>query len=285
MNATNITSGWPGDCYLLNYDIPEGPNGPVFENPSWELRQIGTRFNLSCWLIPAVVMPWGLIESMRAQGCNVKYALFAPGEKETLQGWVRQGLTDELTRLHTSLIDNIGRAVEQYEEAQRAIEASECPSDKARLKATLYREQRCKQILAEAKKGIDAAIMAAELFDETMSVDHLIEALRTALAAKTSAHLAEVDARRLRFSDYKEVTRTSSGIKKLKWQGIPVTQLLRWMGSQQWDMGWAKDFLNAQNLEVVESTIKEQLRLGARGSGPVATPSKDQLEILNRYAG
>lgn len=50
---------------MLTYDIPSAVDYP---NPSGELRKIGFRSNLSCWVIPEGMLPLTLIHELRTKG-------------------------------------------------------------------------------------------------------------------------------------------------------------------------------------------------------------------------
>jgi hypothetical protein len=62
---------------LFWYDIPKVRGRDIFPNPSNILRRIGVRTNGSDWAIPTHLLPYNLINSMIAAGCNCHMMEFA----------------------------------------------------------------------------------------------------------------------------------------------------------------------------------------------------------------
>lgn len=102
----------------FQYDIPEGPNGPVYANPSGWLRHIAVRDGWSGWLVKKGAVPLARQFEMRNAGCRITIRDFAEYETANIVRDIVRSLHDEALVLVNSVAERRQRAEEALAQAQ-----------------------------------------------------------------------------------------------------------------------------------------------------------------------
>lgn len=102
----------------FQYDIPEGPNGPVYANPSGWLRHIAVRDGWSGWLIKKGAISLARQFEMRTAGCRITIRDFAEYETANIVKDLVRSLHDEALVLVNSVAERRQRAEEALASAQ-----------------------------------------------------------------------------------------------------------------------------------------------------------------------
>lgn len=255
-------------CCMLTYDIPSSLDYP---NPSGRLRRVAVRVNLSCWIVPTSRVPQDLLDEFEDQRINYHLVSFDAKEKDTIHAIAQKAIEEETARLHGSLIKRIDDADIAYKEAQRAMEETTAlDTENGRYKAIKDKLTRTKAALLSAGDGLNAAIEAAELFDETMNVEHLLEGLKLSIASATASFNAELEANRHLMpepSNCAGIRKTASILSeatgvRVKILGYTPTQILRRLGKDGWSVEDAKQLMLVNKVDCTESTIRTCLSGG-----------------------
>src|SRR3990167_6478414 len=96
---------------MLTYDIPTGlrdADNDRVANPSGELRRLGTRVNLSVWIVPdgRVAEAQAVMGPYASAGARVEYVRFDKSEAATILRLAREGLRAEVERVQDALDAN-----------------------------------------------------------------------------------------------------------------------------------------------------------------------------------
>lgn len=113
---------------LVFYDIPEGATDPdspdpdrptPLRNPTWFMRRVGVRLNLSCWAVPTAriqsILPE--LDRLTRAGANWNAIPFDPGAGKTILAAVVASITREITGA-------VGRMPESAASMGRYLETS-----------------------------------------------------------------------------------------------------------------------------------------------------------------
>lgn len=157
---------------LLVYDIPQRLK---FPNPSCKLRRVGTRINLSCWLIPEQYVPYDLLDVFLSKGIAHSLVRFDENEAEKIRELARQGIGAELARIKVAMVAAIARG-------QRLLGTHE--------KWTPEKfDKHAKAVLRRAKKALKDAEEAAILFDLAADLGEARQIVADAVAAGVEAYV------------------------------------------------------------------------------------------------
>lgn len=172
----------PQQFVILEYYIPSAYQRETgFQPPYRLLHQIGLSFDGSCWRIPLAhverIMPF--VDDCNQRGCRAAILKFDICEQHKIQLMAREALEKRISELGQSMLASIAAAQAKFEEAT-AEGADPTRSERAR-------NSRYRQVVKTAAEGLNSAVLAAELFDETMSVYDLFDGLRKAIAAQQKA--------------------------------------------------------------------------------------------------
>ncbi len=163
----------------LVYDIPTAITRDTGFTPPYRLlHRVAVPFNLSCWDMPLCSVPQvqEFIDELAARKLKHRVVRYDVDEQPKIQESARQALMERASDLQESLLRSIDSATRKYDEA---VTNGTAPD-----KAQKYQDWRYKQILKTASDGLNAAVLAAELFDETMSVYDLFDGLRKVIAVQ-----------------------------------------------------------------------------------------------------
>lgn len=184
----------------FHYDIPDTVQYP---NPSPRLWPLGAvRYQLSCWMVPIAVRAkpefQELIDEMAIAGVQkIRLVKISDEEEEQIREMARDALKYEAERIHTALITKLIKADNAYKAALEEAGAS-CEDELLVWEGTAAaRKKRLKDIrnhIRRAGKELAAAVTAAEAFDETMNVADAMQGLKAAIAARSQAFQAELQA-------------------------------------------------------------------------------------------
>lgn len=113
---------------LVIYDIPDGavtPEGTALANPSPELREVGIRVNLSCWIVPNHLVPYGLLNDLRLAGASYEVVKFDISEAPKLLDMATRALRNEIRQAVQRARASALAAAEKvngYDDATKAAE-------------------------------------------------------------------------------------------------------------------------------------------------------------------
>lgn len=183
------------NAVLFVYDIPSKSDLP---NPSNQLKRIGIRVNLSCWVIPESRVPYDLIRELDAGGATTEVVRFDESEREKLERLAKNALIAECGRVQKAFETSLATAEmaladdeERYEQRRMmgipAIgttpsEDEPTPEDK--------REKRAKAAMNRAKRSLEAAKECAIAFDLLADVEELIAGTANAVKAEFDVFFA-----------------------------------------------------------------------------------------------
>lgn len=160
MDASDVSPDAFKQVYsTFQYDIPEGPNGPVYANPSGWLRHIAVRDGWSGWIIKKGAISLARIFEMRQAGCRVTIRDFAEYETADIVKDIVRSLHDEARVLVASVNERRARA----EEALASAQADGLTEEQARKRY----ETAMKAITRETEEKVKAMNEASKSFGLT----------------------------------------------------------------------------------------------------------------------
>lgn len=114
-----------------------------------------------------------------------------PEEREKTRNEAFEQLRDHIVEIHMSLLESIDNAGKRMDEAAAELEKqANGISSKEREKLHARRVGNVSTALSVAKKNLANAVKAAEIFDETESLDPLFAGVREAIKASNAALVA-----------------------------------------------------------------------------------------------
>lgn len=188
-----------GEIVMLIYDIPVVKNAQC-PNPSHILWWYGFRLNDSCWVLPEKGINSPAVQELLThwKQHNISTYVIPYAEKalSQIRAIASEKLRQEIIRAHTSLIQRIGSANERLETARKEMEQKEKEgqevTEKDREKADSYRDNTVRSIIKAAGESLNASVSCAQMFDETESVESLLEGLRQAIRSEAEAFNAQM---------------------------------------------------------------------------------------------
>lgn len=117
------------EVQMLIYDIPDTAG---FPNPSSRLRPIAIRVNLSCWIVPTHLIPWGLLHRMERAGCKWRTVKFDREEGDKLVGMAVDSIKGELNAAIARARKSARYAEMKYRRSKKAPEIAQGEYIKAR---------------------------------------------------------------------------------------------------------------------------------------------------------
>lgn len=175
----------------LFYDIKVGSKIP---NPSPELRRLGFRANLSCWVIPHGAMPWNLIHDLNKKGANAKVVKFDASEGPKLVAMALSTLKNDIAAQVKRCRANILKAAEKH------LAEAETPEERE-LALARY-EMRAEAICKKLETLIEDSVEAIKTFGvnpdalSLTSARSAFEAFQVGYAAKAAEYAAATEALR-----------------------------------------------------------------------------------------
>lgn len=99
---------------LYIYDIPRGKGF----NPSWKLRRIAIRANLSCWVVPETRLPElrRIDEKLRAAGADTKMVRFDEDEFDVIIAMAQEAISKDFQTVHELLTTGLTRLRALFED-------------------------------------------------------------------------------------------------------------------------------------------------------------------------
>ncbi len=144
----------------LFYDIPVGSE---LSNPSGQLRRIGFRANLSCWIIPKGSMPWTLVHELNKGGANARVVDFDASEGPKLVRFALEQLKKDAADQIKRARNNFKKAAENHLDADEDAGAREEALERYQTRTTAICESLANLLddtLAAARGfGIDAGYL------------------------------------------------------------------------------------------------------------------------------
>lgn len=193
-----------GTFWQVEYDIPIKKDattgntiGGIIPNPSKWFWKIAIRLTKSCWIMPeekflsSSMTEW--MKEAKEAGCKIRTIKYAADQIDTIHQIAVEELSDEIRRLHTALINNIGSADEQL---KLAIEGDKTHNEQQA--AQNIRDGKIRKEIRDAGEALDNAIVCAELFDSKEEVCDLLNGLREAVRARGIAFNAHAKTRNIK---------------------------------------------------------------------------------------
>ncbi len=178
----------------VTYDIPSTSDIP---NPSYRLRRYAFRFNKSCWIMPANRRPDELIAELIEAKANVRVGRWDTGQEAEIRQWAKQEIEQETMRAHTSMLTQINKAHEAFQQAEANL--AEAADTASRQEITLAREHSCRVALKRAEQLLNDSLECANVFDQTMELEDAFKGLRNAIASQQASFNVAVEARETLF--------------------------------------------------------------------------------------
>lgn len=197
VSLSTVANTLTEDMWVLEYDIPinRETGQSVVTNPSSWLWRYGFRQSLSCWCLPDRSMGKKdvveFLALLRDHGCVRRLLRYHPDDLKVVREQAQEELRKEIVRLHTSLIERIGKAADTLDKAQEALSKVEMEG-----KVVTSYEYTCAQdsflngmrlILKQGRDALSNTIACAVLFDETETLSDLFKGLREGLKSETAA--------------------------------------------------------------------------------------------------
>jgi hypothetical protein len=188
----NIAIAADQTYYMVQYDIPEVKN-EVCPSPCNLLWKYSFRTTKSVWIMPESSLNEqeiiDLFTLWTNEGITFDVMAYDPRETDKIRDKARRMIDEEVRRIHTSLIVNIGNADQQLKEAM-AIEGPMTPNTMD--KAEEYRDNRVRGMIKIASEALDRSIACAELFDAGEKVSDLLTALRETINSQRATFNARM---------------------------------------------------------------------------------------------
>jgi hypothetical protein len=185
---------------MLIYDIPSVMDD-LCPNPSPKLWRVGFRLNDSCWVLPTKNLEHGIVtdlltlwHSAELNGRKVKtYTIeYAESQNEKVREIAREKLSEEIVRIHTSLITRLDSAAKRLDAAREELRSSPLWNEADEDKLECKRGNEVRAIIRQSATLLESAIECAQTFDETENVADLLNALRDAIRSERDAFNAEM---------------------------------------------------------------------------------------------
>lgn len=165
----------------LQYDIPSVLDGEC-PNPSWILWRYGFRMTKSCWALPIENMEKTEIAELLAHWdkyptVKVRIAKFDKDEMEKIRGWAQEELRTALVEIHTSFMEALAKADENFQEIMQTEGATPRQIELADNK----HDSDIRKAIRLAAVRLDSLVKSAELYDQTENVQDLLKMNREAI--------------------------------------------------------------------------------------------------------
>ncbi len=161
---------------LLIYDIPSASD---YSNPSHQLRRIGFRANLSCWVIPDGAIPRTLIHEMRTEGnANVDLVRFDAAEGPRLAKMAVAAMEKEVADQAARAREGIAGMADRHLDLPDDLATNESAREDA-VKRYERRSARVLRHLNEAIEDVEAAIKNFGLSPEKLNLADARKAFET----------------------------------------------------------------------------------------------------------
>lgn len=205
------------DLYIFWYYIPAELSEREVENPSAMLWRYGFRFDGSCWIMPEKSMKSEAITSLLAYwktvppvevrgkgmvGVRTHLTRVHPDDMEDMVAMAKDRLSEEIRRVHQSVIERIASAGATLEKAIAECENEQNRRVKAKAedKAQAVRDNAVRAILRKASEAMLNCVACAQAFDETESAKDLLSALRSVIMVETETFNAQMRVRGGKFA-------------------------------------------------------------------------------------
>jgi hypothetical protein len=220
---------------LFWYDIPKVRGRDIFPNPSNILRRIGVRTNGSDWAIPTHLLPYNLINSMIAAGCNCHMMEFATDTAKRLANLLGI-VSDSLDKQVKDSVNSVQAIANDAAEVQD--ESEESPDRAARAYRT-----RVNGAIRRATVYLGDYMQAAKNFGVALRMDTAISQVKVlqTIAATRARVYAEAT------KEMEMISRLDGMYRAAKMDQLPPAQMADYLADHGRDEA-AQRVMDAFNL-------------------------------------
>jgi hypothetical protein len=193
-----------GGLALLSYDIDTVKN-PEVPNPSRDLWNIGcARMQYSVWIVPQKCLEHPrmleIFDLWDEQA--ITYDVIPQGEEseKVLISIAQRNIEQEIQEIHTSFIYRLDTAAQRLDAARKALDEladkGEPVDPKDYDAVEKRRDQGLRVVFRETIEWFEGVLEAANQFDDTMDVNHLLDGLRKVIVVQAKAFNLEMRAKK-----------------------------------------------------------------------------------------